>query len=56
MSIKESKNHCGIELKYGDRVMGFERHEARDLHKDLSAIIAKWDAEKDQKPTEGKVT
>ena len=43
--IEKWESNCGLNLVYNGVRFGYERHMARDLHRELSEQIAEWDAE-----------
>ena len=38
-------NDCGLDIVYNGIRLGYERHMARDLHRELAAQLAEWDAQ-----------
>ncbi len=42
--VQERQDKCGVLLRYGGNDYGYERHDARQLLKELSDIVKQWDA------------
>ena len=45
--IEQWENDCGLDIVYNGIRLGYERHMVRELHRELTEQIAKWDVTND---------